>query len=213
MSEEAPQPARSAGSRKRRSGGGSERPSVTVRPMEIHDLAPVYELGEKLFTASDWPSLYRTWDEYEPVELFASDGEFCFVAEAEKTLAGFILGTLIDKRQSAWTYGYINWIGIEPDWQRRGVAGRLINRLQDTFIEAGARMLILDTDAQNERAIRFFEDHDFRGEVKHLYMSKNLTALPAYQRHRRKQGQNGASGGDASSRRRSRRTDGSKHSP
>jgi ribosomal protein S18 acetylase RimI-like enzyme len=54
--------------------------NVEIREMELEDLAGVYALGEAVFTADKWPSLYRTWDEYEPVSLFLSDGEFCIAS-------------------------------------------------------------------------------------------------------------------------------------
>ena len=59
--------------------------NVVIREMELEDLPAVYALGESVFTADKWPSLYRTWDEYEPVGLFNSDGDFCFVADADDT--------------------------------------------------------------------------------------------------------------------------------
>ena len=55
--------------------------SFHIREMKLEDIPAVYALGEAVFTADKWPSLYRTWDEYEPVGLFYSDGEFCFVAD------------------------------------------------------------------------------------------------------------------------------------
>jgi hypothetical protein len=39
------------------------KPVVSVRQMEIDDLAAVFHLGERLFTAREAPNLYRTWDE------------------------------------------------------------------------------------------------------------------------------------------------------
>jgi ribosomal protein S18 acetylase RimI-like enzyme len=162
--------------------------------MELEDLPPVYALGEALFTAEQWPSLHRTWDEYEPVELFSSDGEFCFVAEEDGKLVGFILGTLIEKRNSAWTYGYVLWLGVDPNRKGRGIASRLLNKLTEVFIESGARMMLFDTDAENEPALRFFKHHGFGGEVQHVYMSKNLTSLPSYQRRRSKDRSKSASG-------------------
>ena len=44
---------------------------LIVREMELEDLPKVFALGERLFTAEKWPNLYRTWDEYEVIELFA----------------------------------------------------------------------------------------------------------------------------------------------
>ena len=99
---------------------GRKRPKITIREMELDDLAPVYHLGEKLFTAREVPNLYRTWDEYELVELFNSDSEFCLVAEYEEEIIGFALGTTIEKERSAWKYGYLVWLGITAEYQRSG---------------------------------------------------------------------------------------------
>lgn len=160
--------------------------TLSVREMRIEDIAPVYALGEKLFTADKWPSLYRTWDEYEPVRLFSSDGEFCLVAEHEEQVIGFALGTLIEKRKNPWKYGYLMWIGVEPAHAGAGVASRLIDALTEEFIIAGARIMIVDTDAENEAAIGFFHRHGFGNEDEHVYMSRNLTRHPDYQRLREK---------------------------
>jgi len=159
--------------------------NVTIREMELEDLPSVYALGEAVFTADKWPSLYRTWDEYEPVGLFNSDGEFCFVADAEGAVAGFALGSLIDKRKSAWSYGYLTWLAVDPTMKRSGIATLLIEEITEAFIRAGARMMIVDTDAENDVAISFFRRHDFRNEDRHVYLSKNLTSHPDYQRLRR----------------------------
>jgi ribosomal protein S18 acetylase RimI-like enzyme len=159
--------------------------NIVIREMELEDLPPVYALGESVFTADKWPSLYRTWDEYEAVGLFNSDGEFCFVADADDNVVGFALGSLIDKRKSAWSYGYLTWLAVDPKLKRSGVATLLMDAITEAFIRAGARMMIVDTDADNDVAISFFRRHDFRNEDRHVYLSKNLTSHPDYQRLRR----------------------------
>ncbi|MCG6967038.1 MAG: GNAT family N-acetyltransferase [Chromatiaceae bacterium] len=160
-------------------------PPVTIREMELEDLPAVYALGEAVFTADKWPSLYRTWDEYEPVGLFNSDGEFCFVADSHDSVVGFALGALIDKRRSAWSYGYLIWLAVDPTMKRSGVATLLMDQITVAFIRAGARMMIVDTDAENDIAIKFFRRHDFCKQERHVYLSKNLTSHPDYQRLRR----------------------------
>lgn len=159
--------------------------NVVVREMELEDLPAVYALGESVFTADKWPSLYRTWDEYEAVGLFNSDGEFCFVADTDRRVVGFALGSLIDKRKSAWSYGYLTWLAVDPRVKRSGIATLLMEAITEAFIRAGARMMIVDTDADNDVAISFFRRHDFRNEDRHVYLSKNLTSHPDYQRLRR----------------------------
>ncbi len=159
---------------------------VMVRTMELRDMPAVYELGEELFTSDKWPALYRTWDEYEIVELFASDGEFCLVAVADgdgddgEEVIGFALGALLEKRHSAWSYGYLIWMGVDPNLKGRGIGRRLLAELTDRFIEAGARMMLVDTAGDNEGALRFFRSQGFGHELEHVYLSRNLANHPKY---------------------------------
>ena len=69
--------------------------------------------------------------------------------------------------------------------KRSGIATQLMDEITEAFIRAGARMMIVDTDAENDVAISFFRRHDFRNEDRHVYLSKNLTSHPDYQRLRR----------------------------
>lgn len=160
--------------------------NIEVRPMEIGDLADVFHLGERLFTADKWPALYRTWDEFEVVSFFASDTDTCFVATHGGEVVGFALGNIIEKEKSAWTYGYCVWLGVDPHCSRNGVGTLLFNALRDQFIEMGARMILVDTDANNTPAINFFKKTGFDHENAHVYLSMNLTHCPEYlQRHRK----------------------------
>ncbi len=70
------------------SGSKTRKPNIKIRQMEIDDVAAVFHLGEKLYQAEKTPNLYRTWDEYEVIDFYQSDPEFCLVAESENTLVG-----------------------------------------------------------------------------------------------------------------------------
>ena len=166
-------------------------PSIYIRTMELRDLPKVHALGEELFTAEKWPALYRTWDEYEIVEFFASDGEFCLVAvvereeddddaddEDDEEVVGFCLGTRLEKRHSAWSYGYLVWMGVDPSLKGRGIGRKLLDYLTDLFVDNGARMMLVDTAAKNEGALRFFRGQGFGHELEHVYLSRNLDKHP-----------------------------------
>jgi ribosomal protein S18 acetylase RimI-like enzyme len=154
---------------------GRRRRSWLIREMTVDDLSDVFALGEKLFRTGKWRALRWTWDEYELVNLFATDGEFCLVAEQDHELIGFVLGSLLEKRKSAWTYGYVEWLGVDPDAVRTGVARSLMDRLTERFVEAGARMLLVDTDADNERGrARLLPEGRLQPLGVHVYMSMNL---------------------------------------
>jgi ribosomal protein S18 acetylase RimI-like enzyme len=149
--------------------------SLVIRQMEIDDLAQVFHLGEKLFTAREVPNLYRTWDEYEVINLFQSDSEFCLVAEIDDEIVGFILGTTIEKTQSAWKYGQLVWLGTEPEFQRQGIAVKLFRYFQDLMLEDGVRMLLTDTEADNLPALHFFRKLGFGHPQQHIYLTLNLS--------------------------------------
>jgi ribosomal protein S18 acetylase RimI-like enzyme len=166
-----------------------EKKSFSIREMEIGDLGEVYQLGELSFRASLWPMLYRSWDEYEVTTLFNTDGEYCLVAENDnenapkgERIVGFILGTVVSKPGSAWSYGYIIWLCSHSGWGRAGVASELVDELVKIMVEnEGIRIMMADTDPDNESAVRFFTKKGLIDQKPHLYMSSNLEQNPHYQ--------------------------------
>lgn len=159
---------------------GGVAPSVVIREMELKDIQPVFDLGNRIFTAERWPVLYRCWDEHELLDLFGADGAICLVAAAADRIVGFCLGNITRKPRSAWCYGYLLWLGVAPRYKKRGVGRRLVNRLTDGFIASGARMMLVDTSAENRRAIEFFKRAGFGNAIHHVYLSRNLESHPRY---------------------------------
>lgn len=158
---------------------------VEIREMELDDLPAVFDIGEKSFTPEKRPNLYRTWEEYELLDLFATDKELCLVAEMDDRIVGFVLGSMIKKERSAWDYGYVEWIGVLPEVKNKGIGTRLFNRLTDLFIKRGARMMLADTEAENYEALRFFKKQGFGHEIEHIFLSRNLTTHPDYLKKKR----------------------------
>ena len=76
--------------------------------------------------------------------MYNTDSEYCLVAETEDQLAGFILGTIIIK--ASWKYGYITWLGINPRFQCRGIADRLVDKIVERMIEDNVGFMLVDTD-------------------------------------------------------------------
>jgi len=148
---------------------------LEIRELTIDDFAAVFHLGEQLFTSEFSPSMYRTWDEYEITTLFNSDSELCLVAELDGAIVGFALGTTVEKQNSAWKYGYLVWIGVQPGLQKGGAGKKLFNELKKRMVEQGVRMIVIDTDADNEAGIKFFRKQGFNNIQQHVYMSLNLS--------------------------------------
>ncbi len=147
---------------------------ITIRSAVLDDLPTIFHLGEDLFTSQDYSNLYRTWDEYEVTSMFNVNGEFMIVAEADEQVAGFILGSLIEKPRSAWNYGHLVWMGVDRDYAGRGIGQMLFGEFRKRMEDAGARMLLVDTQADNDPAIRFFTKLGFSNPIDHVYMTLNM---------------------------------------
>jgi ribosomal protein S18 acetylase RimI-like enzyme len=170
---------------------GGRPQAFKIREMDIDDVAQVFHLGERLFEAERLPNLYRTWDEFEVIELFNGDTENCLVAEAGDEIVGFALGTTVTKSRSAWKYGHLIWLGVDEEFQRFGVAERLFQRFRSVMLAQGVRMLIVDTEAENLSALRFFRKMGFGNPQQHIYLSLNLAAEQQQARKKAAERRNG----------------------
>ena len=152
--------------------------NIELRQMQLNDLPSVFRLGQTLFTAEDLPTLYRSWDEHEILELFRSDEETCLVAEDDGKIVGFALGCMMDKPRSAWRYGWLEWLGVARRYKRCGIARRLLNQLTQLFVDREARIMLVDTDEGNDDALAFLRQTGFGQETRHVYLSRNLDEHP-----------------------------------
>ncbi|MFW6126115.1 MAG: GNAT family N-acetyltransferase [Chloroflexota bacterium] len=155
------------------------RRRITIRPTEVDDIPAVYHLGENLFTSEEFPIMYRNWDPYEVTDHFSSDPDYALVAETGGKIIGFVLGTTIEKGGTAWKrYGYVSWMGVDEAFQRTRVGRRLYQRLERRFREDGVRMIIADTQGDNEETIAFFRALGFFVRSEHVWLAKTLRRVP-----------------------------------
>jgi ribosomal protein S18 acetylase RimI-like enzyme len=81
----------------------------------------------------------------------------------------------VKKQHSPWKYGYLVWLGVRRDTQKGQVGSRLFTEIKRRMKEQGVRMIIIDTSADNQPALRFFQKQGFGDIQEHVYMSLNLT--------------------------------------
>jgi len=171
-----------------------KRLELDIREMEIDDIPEVFHLGEQIFTVEMVPTLYRTWDEYEVTSLFNSDPEYCLVAELDDRIVGFALGTTVTKTKSPWKYGYLVWLGVLPEWHREGIGSRLFDKLAEEMSKDGARIFLVDTEANNLPALQFFRKKGFGNPEERIFLTLNLKTHRQLQRKTRSSGRKAQDG-------------------
>jgi ribosomal protein S18 acetylase RimI-like enzyme len=147
---------------------------LNIRNMTIDDLPKVFHLGEKLFTLKKVPNLYRIWDEFEVIDFFQSDPDNCIIAEYNNKVAGFILATIVDKKNSTNKYGYLVWLGVSPEFSRQGIGSVLFDEFKEKMRKEKVKTLLVDTQADNKAACNFFRKKGFSSPQDHIYFTLKL---------------------------------------
>jgi len=105
----------------------TEREEVKIREMTEADLPKVKEIDRALVgpeRALSWPLRVEAyWWVYRPL--------LNFVAEVDGQVVGFLLGDIRGAEYGTDIGGWIDMMGVAPEYQRRGIARRLV----DAFCE------------------------------------------------------------------------------
>jgi len=133
---------------------------VEIRVMRESDLAPVTDIDYKVFGQ-------RRPDYYERKIAEVLDEESgrlvtSLVAEVEGKVAGFIMGSVyLGEFGIPESIAYIDTIGVDPEFQRQGVAGYLLDEFKTTVGKAGVKKVHTLVNWADTDLLGFFADEGF----------------------------------------------------
>jgi ribosomal protein S18 acetylase RimI-like enzyme len=136
-------------------------PKVRIRPMEHEDIDSVLAIDQRI-TGERRAITYT--------ELITGDLggvlALSFVAEVDGVVQGFLLARRMYIVAPPSEVGLIQILGVDPDYQRKGIATKMVNALLDTCRQKklnGVRIMINERDSQ---LVGLFEHLGFRrGEL------------------------------------------------
>lgn len=145
-----------------------EREKVKIRALDYKDLDDIVEI-EKTILGRDrrdyWLMKIELSEERSPMASL--------VAEVEGKVVGFIIGEV-----AGWEYGvpdtvaWIDTIGVHPDYQKRGIATMLFEKLTENLRKVGIQTIYTLVEWRSWDLLRFFAKMGFRkGEMIHLTFS------------------------------------------
>ena len=144
------------------------RPTATdlrLREFAMADYAAVDEFWRR---AGLW---MRPSDAAAQLALKLSrDPDLFLVACADARLVGVAMGGWDGRR------AYIYHLAVDPDWQRRGVADRLMDELEERFRAKGALKAKLQILLGNDASAAFFAARGYRLEIDCVPWGKELVS-------------------------------------
>ncbi|HYY42815.1 MAG TPA: GNAT family N-acetyltransferase, partial [Pyrinomonadaceae bacterium] len=137
---------------------------IAVRRMTVRDIDQVLRLDEKI-TGRPHAAYYESKCE----AYIKRSPDTCLVAEHRGHIIGFILSDVRGWEFAAQLAGWLEVIGVDPAYQRRGVSRMLMEALFDRFRRAGVRLVNTMVNWNDGDLIDYFQTQGFeRGEYVNL---------------------------------------------
>ena len=130
---------------------------VVIRPMEPEDIDAVLAIDRKISgvqRAITYADLI-TGDLGGVIDL-------SFVAEIKGQAAGFILARLAYVGEPVTEVGLVQILGVDPDYQRQGIATKLINAMLERCKSKGIKTVRVTVNERDSQLRGFFQRMGFR---------------------------------------------------
>jgi flavin-dependent dehydrogenase/ribosomal protein S18 acetylase RimI-like enzyme len=152
------------GVRRHRAWRARRMQDFVVRRMTVRDIDEVLRIDEKI-TGKPHSAYYQT----KAAAYIARAPEYCLVAEHRDRVIGFVLGDVRGWEFAAELSGWLEIIGIDPDYHGQGVSLALMNRLCEGFRRAGVVVVNTMVNWNDGDLIDYFQANGFdRGEYVNL---------------------------------------------
>ena len=139
--------------------------AVHIRDLRLGDLAAVETIEQRA---------YRTpWSRSMFASELAKSSSICLGAVEGDRLVGYVINS---RYVDAW---HVMNVAVDPDYQRRGIATRLLERLFELTGDDDGRGYTLEVRVSNREAIRLYEKLGFerRGTRRAYYTDNREDAL------------------------------------
>ena len=125
---------------------------IVIQPMLSDDIPKLLEIWKN----TPGVSLRKRDDSFEKLNLFlCRNPDYCFTAKGDEVVIGGVLCGSDTRR------AIIYHTVVLKEYRNMGVGTRLMQTIEAAARACGARMLVLETQTCNERAIAFYKKHGF----------------------------------------------------
>jgi ribosomal protein S18 acetylase RimI-like enzyme len=143
---------------------------TTIRQMQVEDLPAVYRIGMRCYEVRDKP--YNYWSVREVADHVEQNPDLCFVGEADGRVVGFALGA--DSYEILEDTGHLEWLAVDPDYRRDGLATKLIEAMVDAMRAKERRDVVADVSSANEASRSLFRQAGFDEGISVTFFTRRL---------------------------------------
>lgn len=138
---------------------------VKIRRMTEGDLDAIVSIDEKVLGEKRFAYWRRKIHFHDKKSEVTG-----LIAELEGQIVGFILGEISGQEfRVPYTIGWIDTIGVDPAYQRKGVASALLNQVIKNFREMGIETVYTLVNWSSWDLLQFFKNTGFtRGDMINL---------------------------------------------
>jgi ribosomal protein S18 acetylase RimI-like enzyme len=129
----------------------SARPRFPMSRMPAPSLVEGILRIDRAAFGDEWMMDQQTFRE----ALHATRRARIFVSHNDGELTGFVIAGVTD------SYGFIQRLAVHPDFQRRGVAGSLVQNSLLWIHSRGCRSTVVNTEVSNDAALSIYEKNGF----------------------------------------------------
>ena len=97
-----------------------------------------------------------------------------YIASEAGTVVGFIAGHLTRRYECN---GELEWINVVPEYQKHGVASKLLQLLAAWFVEQKSLCICVDVDPANTVARNFYQRHGAEELNRHWLVWKDISVI------------------------------------
>jgi flavin-dependent dehydrogenase/ribosomal protein S18 acetylase RimI-like enzyme len=152
------------GIRSHRARRAKQMPDITIRNMTVRDIDEVLRIDEKI-TGKPHEAYYES----KAASYISRGPEYCLVAEHRDHVIGFVLGDVRGWEFAAELSGWLEIIGVDPEYHGQGVSRALMEELSRRFKRAGVTVVNTMVNWNDGSLIDYFRANGFeRGEYVNL---------------------------------------------
>ena len=134
--------------------------AIELRRLELKDLGSIERIEQRSYPTP--------WSRSMFAGELAKPSSICLGAFDAENLVGYLI---ISRYVDAW---HVMNVAVDPDFQRRGIASRLLERLFELTVDDDGRGYTLEVRVSNKEAIKLYEKLGFeRHGIRRGYYTDN----------------------------------------